>query len=143
MIRSLCPEFHLAQSLVHVTGRLPDRFCKQLISHEMGAGTSSKEAAVLYQLHGTEIDLTIALYCILYRITGLGESWGIQDHHIILLSLLFKLRQQFKYIPADELRSVLYTIQRCILRSLFHCQFRCIYTSNQRSPHSGQRNLYG
>ncbi len=61
MIWSLGPIFYLAQTFMHISGRLPDGLGKKLVIHKMGAGTGSKETAVFHQLHGTEIDLTIAL----------------------------------------------------------------------------------
>ena len=44
MIRRLGPEFHLAQTLMGVSCRLADGLGKQLIIHEMGAGTGCQKS---------------------------------------------------------------------------------------------------
>ena len=49
MIRRLCSEFHLAESLVCCLCRLFDCLCQKFLCHEMGAGTGCKIAAVFYQ----------------------------------------------------------------------------------------------
>src|SRR5699024_6568305 len=51
MIRCLGPELHLAQTLMGISGCLTDGLGKQLIIHEMGAGTGGQESSVLHQLH--------------------------------------------------------------------------------------------
>ena len=49
MIRALCLEFYLAETLMRTMRSLPDCFGKKLRIHEMGAGTSYQESAVLHQ----------------------------------------------------------------------------------------------
>lgn len=44
MIRRLCSEFHLAESLVCCLCRLFDCLCQKFLCHEMGAGTGCKIA---------------------------------------------------------------------------------------------------
>ena len=50
MIRALCLEFYLAETLMRTMRSLPDCFGKKLRIHEMGAGTSYHESAVFHQL---------------------------------------------------------------------------------------------
>ena len=50
MIRTLCLEFYLAETLMRTMRSLPDCFGKKLRIHEMGAGTSYQESAVFHQL---------------------------------------------------------------------------------------------
>ena len=50
MIRALCLEFYLAETLMRTMRSFPDCFGKKLGIHEMGAGTSYQESAVLHQL---------------------------------------------------------------------------------------------
>ncbi len=82
VIRRLGPEFHLAQALMDVSCRLADGLGKQLIIHEMGAGTGCQKSPVFYQLHGTQIDLPVSPDCIFNRVPGLGKGRRIQDHHV-------------------------------------------------------------
>ena len=87
MIRRLCPELYLPQAFVYVPCCLPNGLCKKLIGHKMRAGTGCQKASVLYQLHGTQIDLTVALYSIFNGASGLGKGRRIQNNYIILFSL--------------------------------------------------------
>ena len=50
MIRALGLELYLAETLMRTMRSFPDRFGKKLRIHEMGAGTSYQESAVLHQL---------------------------------------------------------------------------------------------
>ena len=50
MIRTLCLEFYLAETLMRTMRSFPDGFGKKLRIHEMGAGTSYQESAVFHQL---------------------------------------------------------------------------------------------
>ena len=50
MIRTLCLEFYLAETLMRTMRSFPDCFGKKLRIHEMGAGTSYQESAVFHQL---------------------------------------------------------------------------------------------
>ena len=47
MIRRLGSVFHLAQTLMHIVGRLADRLRKQFIRHKVRAGAGGKITAVL------------------------------------------------------------------------------------------------
>ena len=49
MIRALCLEFYLAETLMRTMRSLPDCFGEKLRIHEMGAGTSYQESAILHQ----------------------------------------------------------------------------------------------
>ena len=49
--------------------------------HEVGAGAGGQIAAVLYQLHAAQIDLSVALDGVFHGAAGLGEGGRIQDHH--------------------------------------------------------------
>ena len=64
----------------------------------MRARTGCKEASVFHQLHAAQIDLTVSPDRSLRRLPGLGERRRIQDDQVIPYSLLFQLREQFKYI---------------------------------------------
>ena len=74
MIRRLCPELYLPQAFVYIPCCLPNGLCKKLIGHKMRAGTGCQKASVLYQLHGSQIDLTVALYSIFNGASGLGNE---------------------------------------------------------------------
>mgnify|MGYP003250154662 CR=1 FL=1 len=69
MIRSLGTEFHLTQTLMHITGRLSDRFSKQLVGHEVGAGTGCKETTIFHKLHAAQINFTISFDGIFHRVS--------------------------------------------------------------------------
>ena len=75
MIRCLRPELYLPQAFVYVPCCLSNGLCKKLIGHKMRAGAGCQKPAVSYQLHGTQIDLTVALYSIFNGASGFGKSW--------------------------------------------------------------------
>lgn len=61
MIRSLGAEFSLAETDMSISGCLCNSPGKELLIHEVGAGTGRKESAVLYQAHSPEVDFAVAL----------------------------------------------------------------------------------
>ena len=128
MIRCLCAVFHLAKSLVCTSCSLADRFCKQFIFHKMGTGTGCKKSAVFYQFHSTKIDLTVAFDCIFDRTAGFCKCRWIQNDHIVLFSLFFELRKQFKNIFTYKFYGFIQTIQFRIFLCLVNSKLRCIYS---------------
>ena len=61
MIRSLGAEFSLAETDMSISGCLRNCFRKELLVHEVRAGTGRKESAVLYQAHSPEVYFAVAL----------------------------------------------------------------------------------
>ena len=89
MIRCLCAEFHLAQTLMHIVRRLIDGLGEKLIRHKVGAGAGCKIAAVFYQFHAAQIDLAIAFDRVFYRASGLCKRRRIKDDHVKFLPAFF------------------------------------------------------
>ena len=102
MVGCLGTVFYLAEAFVYVCSGLADGLGEQLRVHEVGAGAGGEIAAVLYQLHAAQVDLTVALDSVFDRTAGFGEGRWIQNNHIKLFALLFQLRKQIKDICALE-----------------------------------------
>ena len=127
MIAGLGTEFHLAQALMCAPGSLPDGAGKQLGIHKMGAGAGDKITAVTDKLQTPQIDLPVALHCVLNGITGFGEGRRIQDHHILGFPISFQLRKQVKHICTGKPHSVLQVVQNRIFRGLLDGKLGGIY----------------
>ena len=74
MVGCLGAVFDLAQAAVGAAGCLLNRLCEEFRRHEMGAGAGGEVAAVLYQLHAAQVDLTVALDGIFYRASGFRRT---------------------------------------------------------------------
>ena len=86
MIRCLGAEFHLTQTLVDAVSCLSDCLGKQLIRHKMGAGAGRKKSAIFHKLHGTKVNLTIALMAFLTEFLDLVNAGGLRlPHHTFRL----------------------------------------------------------
>ena len=128
MIRCLCAVFYLTESLMCTSCGLTDCFCKQFIFHKMGTGTGCQKSAVFYQFHSTKIDLTVAFDCIFDRAAGFCKCRWVQNDHIVLFSLFFELRKQFKNIFAYKFYGFIQTVQFRIFLCLMNSKLRCIYS---------------
>ena len=124
VIRRLCAVFHLAKSLVCTSCGLANRFCKQFIFHKMGTGTGCKKSAVFYQFHSTKIDLTVAFDCIFDRTARFCKGRWIQNDHIVLFSLFFELRKQFKNIFTYKFYGFIKPIQFRLFLCLVNIKLR-------------------
>ena len=102
MVGCLGAVFYLTEALVDVGCGLTDGLGEQLRVHEVGTGAGGEVAAVLYQLHAAQVDLTVALDCVFNGTAGFGEGRRIQNNHIEFLALLFQLWKQIKYVGALE-----------------------------------------
>ena len=120
MVRTLCPKFHLPQSPVRPCGSFPDCFSKQFRLHKMGTGTGDQKTAVTNQLDPPQINLPISFYGIFHGISRFCKRRRIQDDDIKPFSLLFQLRQKFKYIRTLKMYSVFQLIESRIFPGLFH-----------------------
>lgn len=76
MIGGLGSVFDLAQPFVDIGSCFTDGFCEKLRIHKMGAGAGGKVSSVFYQLHASDIDFTIAFYCILMELLDLVKAGG-------------------------------------------------------------------
>ena len=68
----------------------------------MGAGTGGQIAAVLDQLHSSQVDFPVALHCVFHRVSGFCEGGRIQDDYVEFLALLLQLRKQLEHVGAYE-----------------------------------------
>ncbi len=100
------------------SGGLLYGFFEQIRIHKMRAGTGGEETAVFDKPHAPQVDLPVASDCVFHRTAGFGESGRVQDDHIVGFSLLFQLRQQFKYVCALERDPVFHAVKSGIFLCL-------------------------
>ena len=96
MIRSLCPVFHLTQSLMCTSCSLSDRPGKQFIIHEMEQEQVARNPPSPDQFHTSKIDFSVTFDRIFDGTAGFCKCRWIQDHNIIFLIILRQLRSSSK-----------------------------------------------
>ena len=130
--------FHLPQPLMHIPCRLPDGLREQLIGHKMRAGAGCQKAAVLQQLHGTQVDFPIALHCIFHGASGFGKGGRVQNNHIKFSALCLQFGQKRKHILALKFHHILQAVQPCIFCCLVHRKLTCINPKHTFCPRNAR-----
>ena len=109
-------------------------FGKQFRVHEMGAGTGGQIAAVLYQLHASQVYFAVALDCVFNGISGLCKCRRIQDNHVVFSAFLLQPGKKVEDIGTLKLNLFCQAVEGSVFPGLVYCQLRGVHAQHMCGP---------